>query len=106
MTTQPEPKKPAKKAKSKPIEPLGAAFQPTRREILKPAELVGGSAIAAIFVGLIVLLSTRQWLLTAVFVGITFIVVLMVLALFAMGSKQDAEETAEIEQQNNPDSRH
>lgn len=104
MTTQPEPKKPAKSKER--IEPLGAAFQPTRREILKPAELVGGAGIAAIFVGLVVLLSTREWILTAVFAGISFIVVLMVLALFAMGSKKDAEETADIERQDNPDARH
>lgn len=98
MTSQPEPKKP--------LEPLGAAFQPTRRDILRPAELVGGSAIAAIFVGLIVLFTTRQIELTLISAGITFIVVLMVLALFAMGAKKDAEETADLEQQNNPDSRH
>lgn len=106
MTTQPEPKPTKGNKKAERIEPLGAAFQPTRREILKPVELVGGAGFAAIFVGLIVLLSTRQWLLTAVFVGITFIVVLMVLALFAMGSKKDAEETADIERQDNPDARH
>ena len=104
MTSQPDPKKP--------LEPLGAAFQPSRRDILRPAELVGGSAIAALFVGLIVIFTTRQIELTLISAGITFIVVLMVLALFAMGSKKDAEETADIEQQNNhgqqskPDGRH
>lgn len=91
MTSKPDPKKP--------LEPLGAAYQPSRREILRPAELVGGAGIGAVFVGLVVLLTTQQLVLTLVSAGITFIVVLMVLALFAMGSKQDAEETADIEQQ-------
>ncbi len=98
MTSQPEPKKP--------LEPLGAAFQPTRREVLRPAELVGGSAIAAVFVGLIVLLTTRQIELTLICTGIIFIVVLMGLALFAMGAKKDAEETADLDEQNNPEPRH
>ncbi|HEY9423822.1 MAG TPA: hypothetical protein VIP54_03395 [Microterricola sp.] len=91
MTSKPDPKKP--------LEPLGAAYQPSRREILRPAELVGGAGIGAVFVGLVVLLTIQQLVLTLVSTGITFIVVLMVLALFAMGSKQDAEETADILEQ-------
>ncbi|WP_104475960.1 hypothetical protein [Microterricola pindariensis] len=95
MSTQPDPKK-------RP-EPLGAQFQPSRRDRLRPVELVGGSGIGAVFVGLIVLMTTQQLVLTLVSTGITFIVILMVLALFAMGAKQDAEETADLERQNNPD---
>lgn len=95
MSTQPDPKK-------RPT-PLGAEFQPSRRDRLRPVELVGGSGIGAVFVGLVVLLTTQQLVLTLVFTGVTFIVILMVLALFAMGAKQDAEETADLEQQNNPD---
>jgi hypothetical protein len=104
VTSQPDPQQP--------LEPLGSAFQPSKRDILRPAELVGGAGIGAVFVGLVVLLTTQQLVLTLVSVGITFIVVLMVLALFTMSSKKDSDEVAEVELQNNPepprnpDSRH
>ncbi|WP_353808076.1 ABC transporter ATP-binding protein [Agromyces sp. SYSU T00194] len=62
---------------------------PSRRDVLRPVELVGGSALAAVFVGVIVLMTTREWQLTAISAGIVFIVVLVVLAMFALTFKDD-----------------
>jgi hypothetical protein len=71
-------------------------YQPSRRELLRPAEYVGGAAIAAIFVGVIALVATRDWVLALIGTGGVFIVVLMVLALLQMAIKPDAFEQAEI----------
>ncbi len=67
-------------------------FRPSRRDVLRPIEFVGGAAIAAVFTALIVLLTTRDWFLTLITAGGTFIVVLMVLALLAMTIKPNPGE--------------
>ncbi|MFF2372104.1 hypothetical protein [Agromyces sp. NPDC058110] len=72
-------------------------YQPTRREVLRPAEYVGGAAIAAIFVGVVVIGVTRDVVLTAIATGGVFIIVLVVLALLAMAIKPDAAESAELD---------
>lgn len=70
--------------------------KPTRREILKPVELVVISAVLAVFVGLTVLLSTRQPLLAVIFFGIAFIVSLVVIAMFTLTFKPNAAEQQEM----------
>jgi sugar phosphate permease len=65
----------------------GDDHRPSRREMLKPAEYVGGAAIAAVFTAVIVFFGTRDWNLTLISAGGVFIVVLMVLALLAMAVK-------------------
>ena len=77
-------------------------FKPSRRDVLRPVEYVGGAAIAAIFTGAIVLMVTRDWPLTLVFTGAAFIAVLVVLALLAMTIKPDAAETAELDEADAP----
>ncbi|SFR67155.1 hypothetical protein SAMN05428970_0161 [Agromyces sp. CF514] len=72
-------------------------YQPSRREVLRPAEYVGGAAIAAIFVGVITLGVTRDLVLAAIGTGGVFIIVLVVLALLAMTIKPDAAESAELD---------
>ncbi|GAA1520190.1 hypothetical protein BJ978_001060 [Agromyces terreus] len=72
-------------------------YEPSRRELLRPAEYVGGAAIAALFVGGVALFATRDLMLAAIGTGGVFIIVLMVLALIAMTFKPDAAETAELE---------
>lgn len=71
-------------------------YKPSRRELLRPAEYVGGAAIAAIFVGVIALIATRDWMIALIGTGGVFIVVLMVLALLQMAIKPDAFEQAEL----------
>lgn len=70
----------------------GDDYRPSRREVLKPAEYVGGAAIAAIFMGLIVLITTRDWTLTLISAGGVFIIVLMTLALLSMAVKPNPGE--------------
>ena len=69
---------------------------PTRKEILKPVELIVISVILALFVGIVVLLSTRQPLLAAIFFGIAFIVSLVVTAMFTLTFKPNESEVEEL----------
>ncbi|CAN5244740.1 hypothetical protein BH09ACT6_BH09ACT6_23010 [soil metagenome] len=81
MTEQPTPPNPGR---------------PTRREILKPVELLVISGLMGLFVGLTVLLSTRQPVLAVIFFGIAFIVALIVTAMFTLTFKPNAAETQEL----------
>lgn len=58
--------------------------RPSRRERFRPAELVGLSAVAAVFVGVVVLLATRQLELTLIFAGVAFILALLGFAMLAL----------------------
>jgi hypothetical protein len=77
-------------------------YKPSRRDVLRPAEYVGGAAIAAIFTGGVVLVTTREFDLALIIAGIAFIVVLVVLALLSMAVKPNAEETAELHEGDEP----
>lgn len=74
--------------------------KPTRSEILKPVELVGISAVMALFVGLTILLATRNLALSSIALGITFIVALVVIAMLALGMKPTAAEQGDLDEQN------
>lgn len=71
-------------------------YKPSRREVLRPVEYVGGAAMSAIFTGVVVLIVTRDLTLSLIVAGGVFIVVLVVLALLAMAVKPDAAESAEL----------
>lgn len=74
-------------------------FQPTRKDRLRPAELIAVSAGMALFVGLIVLLSTREIVLSLIFFGVAFIVVLVAIAMFSLSFKPDDAEIADLKEQ-------
>lgn len=74
--------------------------QPSRSERLRPAELVGFSGVLAAVVGLVVLMSTRDIMLTVISLGITFIVVLIAVAMFALNIKPNAAEKTDLDEQN------
>ena len=74
--------------------------KPTRSEILKPIELVAISAGMGLFVGLTILLATRNWALSSIALGITFIVALVVIAMLALGMKPGAAEKSDLDEQN------
>nr|WP_200933379.1 hypothetical protein [Leifsonia sp. Leaf325] len=74
--------------------------QPSRRDVLRPLEMVGGAAIAAVFLGLVVLMVTREPVLAAIGAGSVFIIVLVALAMFAITLKPDEAENADIAEQN------
>jgi predicted lysophospholipase L1 biosynthesis ABC-type transport system permease subunit len=71
--------------------------QPSRRDRLKPVELIVLSAVMGLFVGLVVLLSTRELVLSAIFFGVAFIVALVVMAMFALSIKPNELERHEID---------
>lgn len=75
--------------------------KPSRSDRLKPVELVGLSGVMALFVGLTILLTTREILLSVIALGITFIVVLVVIAMFALNLKPDEAERNDLDEQNN-----
>jgi uncharacterized membrane protein HdeD (DUF308 family) len=74
--------------------------KPTRREVLRPAELLGISGGLALFVGLAVLLSTRTPLLALVFFGVAFIVSCVVVAMLALTFKPNKQELVELDEEN------
>jgi len=74
-------------------------FQPTRKDRLRPLELIGFSAVMAIFVGLVVLLSTREAMVALISFGVAFIVVLVAIAMFSLTFKPDEAEIADLDEQ-------
>lgn len=54
--------------------------RPSMRERARPAEVLGLAAVLAVFVGVGVLMSTRDWLLAVEFFGVAFIVAVVVFA--------------------------
>ena len=73
--------------------------KPSRSEKLKPIELVGFSAVMAVFLGLTVLMSTRDVVLALIGFGGTFIVVLVVIAMLVLGMKPNPAEKSDLEEQ-------
>jgi type IV secretory pathway VirB3-like protein len=64
----------------------------SRRDRLRPVELLGISAIVAVFIGLVVLMSTRQIDLAVIFLCIAFIVVVVILAMLQLASTSDQDD--------------
>jgi hypothetical protein len=79
--------------------PEGRVHEPTRKERLRPVELIVMSAILALFTGLITLLATREIILSSVGFGVAFIVALVVLAMLSLSFKPNAGEIEDIEEQ-------
>jgi uncharacterized membrane protein YgaE (UPF0421/DUF939 family) len=67
---------------------------------LKPAELLGISAAMALFVGVTILLTTREVMLSAIGLGVTFIVALVAIAMLVLGMKPNASEQTDLDEQN------
>ncbi|HSP52925.1 MAG TPA: hypothetical protein VLO00_08520 [Cryobacterium sp.] len=74
--------------------------KPTRSEKLKPIELVGFSGVMAVFLGLVVLMSTRDVVLALIGFGGTFILVLVVIAMLVLGMKPNPAELSDLDEQN------
>lgn len=78
---------------------VSTRLEPTRRDRFLPVELLAISGALGIFTGLIVLLSTRDFVLAGIALGIAFIVSLVLLALFALAFKPTAAEEEDIHAQ-------
>jgi len=76
---------------------------PSRKDRLRPLELLVLSGIVAVFVGVIVGASTRDIALGGIFAGISFIVTLLTLAMLALSAAPDAAERTDLDEQNHPD---
>ncbi|MEY4039502.1 MAG: hypothetical protein RLZZ52_370 [Actinomycetota bacterium] len=74
---------------------------PTLRDRLKPAELVVVSAVIGLFTGLVVMMSSRDWILSAVSFGVVFIICLVVMAMFVLAIKPNKNELLDIEELDN-----
>jgi hypothetical protein len=57
---------------------------PDRRARTRPLELLVLSAVLAVFTGLVVFMSTRELVLSLIFMGVAFIVALVVFAMIAL----------------------
>lgn len=66
--------------------------QPSRRDRLRPVELLVLAGAVALFTGLVVLLTTREPILGVIFLGVAFIVTLVVLAMLAMYVDPDDDQ--------------
>jgi hypothetical protein len=58
--------------------------QPSRRDRLRPIELLGLAAVLALFVGVITLISSRSFTLALIGFGVTFILSIVVFATLAL----------------------
>jgi hypothetical protein len=82
---------------------------PTRRDKLRPLELVGFAGVLAVFAGLVVLLVLRtpdgvvDFVRAGIVTGVVFIVSLMVLALLGLGGKPSAEDVEARKDLHQPD---
>lgn len=72
---------------------------PSRRDRLRPLEFLLIAGGIAVFIGLVVLGSTREPILALVFFGVTFIVTLVTLALLALSMKADEAEKLDLHDQ-------
>lgn len=84
----------------------GQMYEPSKKDRMKPAELLIFSGVLALFVGLVVLMSTREWLLSGVFLVGSFIVVVVVIALFSLSFKPKQDEVTEIHDQDEKNEGH
>jgi peptidoglycan/LPS O-acetylase OafA/YrhL len=73
---------------------------PTKKDRVRPAELIALAAGFALFAGLVVLMSTRDIVLSLVFFGLAFIVVLIALAMLTLAMRPTSAELLDIDEQN------
>lgn len=72
---------------------------PSRRDRLRPFEFLLIAGVIALFVGLVVLATTREPILAIVFFGIAFVVTLVTIALLELAMKPDAAEKLDLHDQ-------
>lgn len=65
---------------------------PSKKDKLRPLELVGFSGVLAVFATLVILMATKDWRLALTVLAIVFIVTLMVVALVGLGIKPNPED--------------
>ena len=73
--------------------------KPSRQDRLKPLELVVMAAVISVFIGLVVLFSSRDVELAVIFFGVSFIVSLVVIAMLALAVKPGDAERLDLTEQ-------
>lgn len=73
---------------------------PSRKDRIRPVELLSLSGAMAVFSGLIVLMATRDLVITFIVLALVFIVVLIVLAMLTLASRPTGAEQIDIDEQN------
>ena len=71
----------------------------TVQAIWHPVELLVLSGILGVFAGLVVFMSTREIILAVVFLGIAFIVSLVVLAMLSLAVQPTVDEKIDLAEQ-------
>lgn len=66
---------------------------PSWRERLRPLELIGLAAAFGVFTGLVIALSTQDWILAGIGFGAAFIVGVVVLAMLALAASSGEDDT-------------
>ena len=66
--------------------------QPSRKDRLRPIELLGLAAVLAIFVGIVVFISSRSLTLALIGLGVTFILSIVVFATLALTLNPPSDE--------------
>jgi hypothetical protein len=72
---------------------------PTLRDRMKPVELIFVSALLGLFTGIVVLMSSRNLVLSSIAFGAVFIICLVALAMFVLAIKPNKKELLDIEEQ-------
>ena len=72
---------------------------PSKRDRTRPAELLGLSAVFSVFVALVTLMGTRDLVLGAIALGVTFIVSIVTLATIALTAAASPEERRDLDDQ-------
>jgi len=70
----------------------------SRRDRMRPFEFIGLALIVGIFVGLVVLISTRDLTVSAIWLGVGFIGMLVISATVVLMIKPRKNELADIEE--------
>ncbi len=72
---------------------------PAPRDRTKPVELLGIALMISIFVGLVVFMSTRAVVTSVIFMGVIFIVTLVVLAMLSLATRPNKDEKLDLDEQ-------
>jgi len=72
---------------------------PSRRDRMRPVELLGMAAVFGVFVGAFVFMGSREWGLALIMAGVAFVVSLVILAtlLIAVGPKIDHDRVDPVD---------
>jgi len=70
----------------------------SRRDRMRPFEVIGLAVIVGVFTGIIVILSTRNLTLAAIWLGVAFIAMLVISATVVLMIQPRKEELADIEE--------